>query len=457
MNRRIVLVDIGEGLSLSGILPSVALHGSYSAKLVARGGSAPYSFTTGSLLPDGLTLDRATGIFSASDVATPGTFGIVVTVMDIGGSTATRTFVLQVIAQPLVATGHAPDGSVGTAYSYTYAANGGTPPYTWSIVGGALQSGLSFDQAAGKISGVPTAGGEANWTVRVSDAGEQIFDLADGATFAAPALNLSGTYPSGNVGSAYSADLTITGGVAPYNNPRVTSGTLPDGLSLSVVGDKLRLSGTPTTVASSSFTAAVDSSDGQTATSAQNVSVSAVTANYFDPAKKGVSFVLSNSNKTASVTTPATSWESAFGVDGSSDGYFEVLIVDAATYMFVGVGNASAQTNSFVGSNANGWGYSNNLVFYNSGTSKPALNSWDVGDVIGCCVKDGNIWWSYNGNWINGDPSTNASPTYTGLSGVLYPIVSGSNSSSFSKTTTLRELASEFSYPIPAGSHAWAH
>lgn len=86
-------------------------------------------------------------------------------------------------------------------------------------------------------------------------------------------LVLTGTYAAATNGTAYSSDLTITGGDGTYSNPRVTTGAAPTGLSLSIVSGKLRLSGTPTATGTFTFTVAVDSGDGQTATSAQSVTV----------------------------------------------------------------------------------------------------------------------------------------------------------------------------------------
>jgi len=61
-----------------------------------------------------------------------------------------------------------PGGSVGDAYSATFVASGGTAPYSWSIVGGALPPGLTLT-AAGTVSGTPTTVGQSNFTIQVVD------------------------------------------------------------------------------------------------------------------------------------------------------------------------------------------------------------------------------------------------------------------------------------------------
>ena len=62
---------------------------------------------------------------------------------------------------------------------------------------------------------------------------------------------------------------------APLLAAKVSSGALPAGLALSIVGNTLVLSGTPTTAATATFTASIGSTDSQTATSPQSVVVSA--------------------------------------------------------------------------------------------------------------------------------------------------------------------------------------
>jgi len=61
------------------------------------------------------------------------------------------------------------DGTVGSAYSQSLSASGGTGPYTWTVSAGALPAGLNLS-TAGVISGPPTTAGSSSFTVTVTDA-----------------------------------------------------------------------------------------------------------------------------------------------------------------------------------------------------------------------------------------------------------------------------------------------
>jgi hypothetical protein len=74
-------------------------------------------------------------------------------------------------APPLViTTQRLPFGLNGGAYNFALQATGGTTPYTWSVTGGSLPTGLNLAPATGVISGTPTALGSI-FTVTVTDSG----------------------------------------------------------------------------------------------------------------------------------------------------------------------------------------------------------------------------------------------------------------------------------------------
>ena len=79
---------------------------------------------------------------------------------------------------------------------------------------------------------------------------------------------------NGTAGQAYSAQLNATGGTSPYTWS-VSSGSLPPGLSLSPAGV---ITGTPTTVGSSTFTVMVSDASSQTTTRNFTLTVASPTA-----------------------------------------------------------------------------------------------------------------------------------------------------------------------------------
>ena len=67
-----------------------------------------------------------------------------------------------------------PNGAVAIAYDQTLVAEGGTPPYNWSVVSGTLPNGLTLNPATGEITGIPTGLGTQEVTFEVTDANGQM-------------------------------------------------------------------------------------------------------------------------------------------------------------------------------------------------------------------------------------------------------------------------------------------
>ena len=248
-------------------LPQGVVGSAYTGTLAATGGTSPYtwSITTGQL-PAGLSLAASTGIISGTPTAS-GSYSLGVTVVDSEGSpqSASTTVTLAVVAgqaasapTPLsISTSSLPSGTIGSAYSTSLVASGGTAPYTWSFVSGNIPAGLSLNTSTGLISGTPTTTGTATFTAAVADSESpaQTKSVTLSIVIAPVSLAITtSSVSSGVIGSAYSSLLQVSGGTAPYTWS-ITAGSLPAGLSLGTTTGII--SGTPTAIGTANFTATV--------------------------------------------------------------------------------------------------------------------------------------------------------------------------------------------------------
>jgi large repetitive protein len=257
---------------VSSSLPSGTVNAVYGPQtLTVSGGTPPYTWSVASgTLPQGLSLSQSGTLSSTPTTAGTSTFSV--QVQDSASQIATQSFNLTINPAPsplTIVTSVLPAGTVNVLYNQSLTASGGTPPYTWSVTSGTLPQGLSLPQS-GTPSGIPTTAGTSTFTVQVQDnvsaTATQSFNLTINP---APLTIVTNSLASGTVNVAYNQSLTASGGTPPYSWS-VTSGSLPQGLSLSQSGT---ISGTPTGTGASTFTVQVQDNAVQIATQSFNLTI----------------------------------------------------------------------------------------------------------------------------------------------------------------------------------------
>jgi hypothetical protein len=294
-------------------LPAGTVGVPYSQALAATGGSPPYTWQlTGGSLPPGLTLASSGNVSGTPTAASSFTFQVKVS--DSRQASATGSFTVRIAPAALViTTSSLPAGTVGTSYTATLAATGGTPPYTWSASG--LPSGLSIS-SAGVISGTPTASGSFSVTVQMTDSAQATANKAYSVTVAAATVPLSITtqapLPSGGVGVFYTQAFAATGGTPPYQWS-VSTGTVPTGLTLNASTGSL--TGTPTAAGTFSFTVQVVDAAKATATQAFTIKITpaplVITTSSLPAGTVGTSYTATTLAATGG--TPPYAWSVASG------------------------------------------------------------------------------------------------------------------------------------------------
>jgi hypothetical protein len=147
----------------------------------SNGGVEPYTWSVASgTLPPGLAL---TSPYAPSDnnsqlsgtPTTAGTYAFTMKVPDSEGDQATQQFSLTVDPPLQISTTPLATGTVGVPYSRDLPAQGGTPPYTWSVVTSIkeLPPGLTLATAApdfnNVLTGTPTQAGTFSFPMQVQD------------------------------------------------------------------------------------------------------------------------------------------------------------------------------------------------------------------------------------------------------------------------------------------------
>jgi large repetitive protein len=252
-------------------LPNGVVGTPYSQTVSAVGGTGPYTFTVSSgALPTGLTLNATTGVISGTP-NTAGTFNFTITATDSNGCPGSRPYsiVMAPPGCPVITVNPAtlPPGIIGTPYSQTVSATGGTAPYTFTVSSGLLPPGLTLNATTGVISGTPNLPGQFSFTITATDAngcpGSRPYSIVIALLPGCPFITVSpATLPTPVLGVPYNQTITASGGTPPYTFT-VSSGALPPGLNLNPTSATTAvISGTPTTAGTFNFTITATDANG---------------------------------------------------------------------------------------------------------------------------------------------------------------------------------------------------
>jgi hypothetical protein len=241
-----------------------------------------------------------------------------------------------------------PGGVVGTAYSATVTASGGTAPYNWSGTTG-LPAGLSINATSGQISGTPTAAATFTVNLKVTDSSnpQQTATSSPDPTIAINGLTITtASLPAGTVGTAYSAQLAAINGVGQLI---WTAGNLPGGLTLSTSG---QLTGTPAYSCTCWLTLMVTDSNNPVQIASANLSLTvlpspiAITTSSLSSGVAGMPYSqpLSASGGVLPYTWTAASLPAGLSLNPSTGTITGTLTTAGVTYVTITVRDSSLPT-----------------------------------------------------------------------------------------------------------------
>jgi hypothetical protein len=277
----VIVVQPAQPLTITATsLPDSTVGSTYNQVIATSGGSlSGYSWAVAAgALPQGLSLGASgtNGVLQGSPTLA-GVFNFTLQVTDSLAGVDTQSFSLTVHPALTLAAASLVDGAVSAPYSAVINASGGTGSgYTWSLLSGALPSGvmLSGSGLTATLQGTPTQSGSFVFVVRIQDsAGNSASSQYTLTILQIPSLGIvTATLPNATEGTPYSAAVTSTGGAAPYTWS-IVQGALPAGLNLVPGGTTATIDGIPASAGVASFTIQVQGAFSMTAIAALTIQV----------------------------------------------------------------------------------------------------------------------------------------------------------------------------------------
>ena len=208
-------------------LPNTIVDSSYIQTISASGGTGPYTYIASvGAPPAGLSLSSGGVISGTATTAVNSSFTVLATDTTTGCTGQQRYTVAVVCPTITLSPTSLPEATVGSLYSQTIMATGGTGPYTYSTDEVILPAGLVLS-SAGVLSGTPLVAGM--YTISVTATDSRGCDGAQSCTLTAlcPTLTLkptSATLPT--KGGSKSVSLQVKGSdcswMAVSNDPFIT-------------------------------------------------------------------------------------------------------------------------------------------------------------------------------------------------------------------------------------------
>ena len=233
----------------------------YSVTLVASGGRAPYRFSLDptSALPLGMAL-ASDGVLSGTP-SNPGIYNFSFSVWDADQVRGALVMVLEVQQTGLLITPDLlPYATLGTPYTVTSAAQGGSAPYRFALDSGSLPRGLQLDPS-GTLSGNLVEAGLFPFRIKATDK-SGASGLRDYQLRVPPLATIPDPLSTTTVGVPWGVSFGGSGATPPYRYT-LAAGALPPGIT--VIGQN-GLSGTPTSAGTFHFTIQVTDVNGATGT-----------------------------------------------------------------------------------------------------------------------------------------------------------------------------------------------